>query len=356
MLKYHLVIAAGVSLLAGCSGNVKQLAEAVGEVQQQAQKASQAAADGGDARALKALGLAWHNYHDAYNVGPPNWNEFIAFTGQSGGDVQALTRLHDGGYVVAWSYRFRDVIIGASNFVMAFHPRAQQAGGLVAMLDGSVRHMPAGELQAALQNQASVKQFVRTTGGSTAAPSGTAGGGPRAPGSNTPGSGGTSRPSPFPPPGIDARPGAARAAGAAGGALPGGGPVTDDTPLEPGDKLFGLWGSRWYDVEVVEVLGNGEVKIHYVDYSDSWDEPLPRSKLRLKEPVAATTAGTGPAAVNPQRTWTDASGRFQIQAQFVELKDGVVRLRKPTGEFVQIPLERLSVTDQQEARRRAGDP
>lgn len=51
------------------------------------------------------------------------------------------------------------------------------------------------------------------------------------------------------------------------------------------------------------------------------------------------------------RTWTDITGQYQTEAEFVRREDGKVRLRKPTGEEIEMPLERLSEDDRQWIRR-----
>ena len=50
------------------------------------------------------------------------------------------------------------------------------------------------------------------------------------------------------------------------------------------------------------------------------------------------------------RTWTDDSGSFSVEAKFVELTAEGVRLEKPNGNMVTVPLDRLSAADQQFAR------
>jgi Leucine-rich repeat (LRR) protein len=42
------------------------------------------------------------------------------------------------------------------------------------------------------------------------------------------------------------------------------------------------------------------------------------------------------------RSWTDSTGKYTIQAEFVEFKDGKVRLKKQNGKEVAIPIEKLS--------------
>ena len=46
------------------------------------------------------------------------------------------------------------------------------------------------------------------------------------------------------------------------------------------------------------------------------------------------------------REWTDITGAFRIEAELVEYKDGVVRLRKTDGSIVSVPLAKLSKADQ----------
>ena len=46
-----------------------------------------------------------------------------------------------------------------------------------------------------------------------------------------------------------------------------------------------------------------------------------------------------------QRTWTDATGNFTIEAEFAGLDDGVVRLKKNDGTIVEVPVGKLSGDD-----------
>ena len=48
------------------------------------------------------------------------------------------------------------------------------------------------------------------------------------------------------------------------------------------------------------------------------------------------------------RTWKDASGKFEIDAQFVEVRGNIVRLKRDgDGSVLEIGLDRLSVADRQ---------
>lgn len=45
------------------------------------------------------------------------------------------------------------------------------------------------------------------------------------------------------------------------------------------------------------------------------------------------------------RTWTDATGRYHVVAEFVSYGSGIVQLRKQNGMTITVPLERLSSDD-----------
>ena len=45
------------------------------------------------------------------------------------------------------------------------------------------------------------------------------------------------------------------------------------------------------------------------------------------------------------RTWSDATGKYTIEADLVDCRDGVVRLKKPDGQIISFPLSKLSAAD-----------
>lgn len=56
---------------------------------------------------------------------------------------------------------------------------------------------------------------------------------------------------------------------------------------------------------------------------------------------------TALAEASAARTWTDRTGKHQVQAAFVSFEDGKVRLRKTDGAVITLPLEKLCSADQQ---------
>jgi len=71
--------------------------------------------------------------------------------------------------------------------------------------------------------------------------------------------------------------------------------------------------------------------------------------------LAASVAAFSPSPADA-RKWTDSSGKHSVEAEFVELADGVVRLRIPDGRIMRIPLDRLSPADQQLVRQATQQP
>jgi len=78
-----------------------------------------------------------------------------------------------------------------------------------------------------------------------------------------------------------------------------------------------------------------------------------RALLAENDPARAPA---DPAAKKP-RTWTDRSGRYQIQAVFLAFEEGKVLLRKTEdGSPLTIPMEKLSEADQRLIRQWTGTP
>jgi SLA1 Homology Domain 1 (SHD1) protein/HEAT repeat protein len=67
--------------------------------------------------------------------------------------------------------------------------------------------------------------------------------------------------------------------------------------------------------------------------------------------VACTTDLAGSEA----RTWTDTTGKYKTEAEFVDLKDGKVQLKTADGSLKLVPLEKLSEPDKEYVQRRATD-
>ncbi|MBN1396083.1 MAG: trypsin-like peptidase domain-containing protein [Pirellulales bacterium] len=63
-----------------------------------------------------------------------------------------------------------------------------------------------------------------------------------------------------------------------------------------------------------------------------------------KKPGAKTTAGAN-GERSKMRTWTDSTGKHQIRAKCIGVKDGNVKLELANGKVITVPLEKLSEAD-----------
>jgi len=81
--------------------------------------------------------------------------------------------------------------------------------------------------------------------------------------------------------------------------------------------------------------------------------PEPRPPVVPRPAPAAVAPAAAPPGAAAPRTWTDATGAFEIEAVYLGFSAGVVRLRRSDGREVAVPLEKLSQADQGYVRRMA---
>jgi hypothetical protein len=72
--------------------------------------------------------------------------------------------------------------------------------------------------------------------------------------------------------------------------------------------------------------------------------------------LLATMLGSATAMVARADSWTDATGKFTIEAQFLALRGDTVYLKKENGVTIAVPLTKLNAASQQLARRAAAAP
>ncbi|WDI42904.1 SHD1 domain-containing protein [Bremerella sp. P1] len=67
----------------------------------------------------------------------------------------------------------------------------------------------------------------------------------------------------------------------------------------------------------------------------------------MKHPITSAIAVCAclMASVVVAREWTDITGKFRTEAEYVSFQDGTVELRKPDGNPIKVPLEKLSDDD-----------
>jgi len=107
--------------------------------------------------------------------------------------------------------------------------------------------------------------------------------------------------------------------------------IVDNVTFDPQVELFEVTGTEKYSTSddgtnTVFVLKPFDKKII--------DDIIAKT-------AAAMTDGTKKEKASGLRIWTDATEKFSVKAEFVELKDGLVSLQKENGEVISVPFARL---------------
>ncbi|NNE01187.1 MAG: hypothetical protein HKN47_28060 [Pirellulaceae bacterium] len=122
-------------------------------------------------------------------------------------------------------------------------------------------------------------------------------------------------------------------------------------------------GSFWFAGRIKELMPTGEVKIAFLTWGKENDrdlEVVQRRQIQLAPPeldqpdlvsntaVAPQQATTMPPSTSQSksRTWSDITGKFKVDAEFVEVTDGKVSLKRADGRTMSIPIDKLSAADQ----------
>lgn len=134
------------------------------------------------------------------------------------------------------------------------------------------------------------------------------------------------------------------------------------TEIKVGMEVWAEWhGHNWYKSTVLSIDGL-RVLVHFHGSADSEDEEVPLTRIRLSTDVhsptdfASSDADTNPfseTAPTAKRTWTDNTGKFKIEAEFVKLSGGRVTLRRDDGTEITLTLDRLSEADRRIAQQLA---
>ncbi len=103
------------------------------------------------------------------------------------------------------------------------------------------------------------------------------------------------------------------------------------------------------DGRMIELAGRGMFADTFADYGVHVYEIALRGGSRAES--AATDPKEEADEALPQakemRTWTDASGRFRIEASLVRHADNMVQLRTPDGRVVRVPVDQFSSADRE---------
>ncbi|MGC6448337.1 MAG: hypothetical protein ACON5J_18045 [Rubripirellula sp.] len=61
--------------------------------------------------------------------------------------------------------------------------------------------------------------------------------------------------------------------------------VSSGNVYRVGDQVEVEWAGSWHKASVLQILTNGRVKVHYIGWSDSWDEVVPLNRVRREKPA-----------------------------------------------------------------------
>lgn len=110
-------------------------------------------------------------------------------------------------------------------------------------------------------------------------------------------------------------------------------------------------GPFWRAARVKRLLPDGTVELAFLTWGDERDvAAVGRRDIQLAPPElpqpARPESGTSTASTGPEsRSWSDSTGKFHVQASYVSLENGTVRLQRTDGRTIAIPLEKLSEGD-----------
>lgn len=141
-------------------------------------------------------------------------------------------------------------------------------------------------------------------------------------------------------------------------------PAAARPDLRPGDKLWDRGQRR--DAEFVEFTPVGLIKVRFEDDSQvafrpqnvRWAKGI-NPRAPAPNAPAGNAAGPNPANAKlpppgilplSKRRWSDASGKFSVDAEFIGMSGNEVELKKTDGKIIKIPLDKLASADQRIAQ------
>jgi hypothetical protein len=103
---------------------------------------------------MKLLTLASMKYHAEKSKGPSDWSSFLTWASSNAPDsVAAMQSLKDAGVVFFCEQSIQRATSGTSRSIFAYYPSVPESGGVVALMDGSVKEMSAQEFNGMLASQ-----------------------------------------------------------------------------------------------------------------------------------------------------------------------------------------------------------
>ena len=108
------------------------------------------------------------------------------------------------------------------------------------------------------------------------------------------------------------------------------------------------YGKGWEDVTLIEVYDDGAIRCAW----DRWgnvERDMARGDVIIAQSVLKKLAASrAPRSV--ERVWVDVTGKYKVEATYVDFKDGKVTLRRSDGKEVDVDVEKLSAADRKLVR------
>ena len=123
--------------------------------------------------------------------------------------------------------------------------------------------------------------------------------------------------------------------------------VTESTPLYAGQLVAAKLYASWFAAEILELRPDGKVLVRKRGFAPR-EHTVTRQEIQLapdeldQPNKPASLAATTPAV----RTWSDASGKFKVEATYLAISDGKVTIRRTDGREIAVPLDKLCEADQ----------
>lgn len=128
---------------------------------------------------------------------------------------------------------------------------------------------------------------------------------------------------------------------------------TSETEFNIGDTVeFDFMGDTTKGT-ITSFFATGWPKVKFEYRNRAYEQLFPPDRLRLveaKKPAAASG--------NVSRTWSDASGKFSVEAELISQSENQVKLKKADGRVVELTIDKLSADGQAylEQLRKANSP
>lgn len=117
-----------------------------------------------------------------------------------------------------------------------------------------------------------------------------------------------------------------------------------DFPVPRGTKLAACSGRRWNYVTVIKDSAEDNVAIHWDDRTSDFDGFIHRSQLIIRKFDLKKLRAK--VAKQDRREWTDATGKFKVEAKITSRSATHITLVKDDGKEIKLPIEKLSSADQ----------